>query len=150
MPVTTMPAKGKAEEAEEPKKKGKLKFLLIAVVVVVALLGAGWFLLMKPKGDGEPPAPKPGEVLALDPIQVNLAGGHYLRVGLALQLTADAKEAEGSKALDAAIELFSGKTIDKLALPEEREKLKHHLLDDLVEAYEGEVMGVYFTDFVTQ
>ena len=57
-----------------------------------------------------PPAeqPEPGEVVTLEPIQINLAGGHYLRIGLALQLTADAHEADGSKALDATIELFSG------------------------------------------
>ena len=48
------------------------------------------------------------------PIQINLAGGHYLRIGLALQLTDSAsKEIDGSKALDATIDLFSG-------LPDER------------------------------
>ena len=45
--------------------------------------------------------PKPGEVVTLEPIQINLAAGHYLRIGIALQLTAKAHEADGSKALDA-------------------------------------------------
>ena len=46
----------------------------------------------------------------LEPIQINLADGHYLRIGIALQLTADAHEADGSKALDATIDLFSGQS----------------------------------------
>lgn len=146
MPVTAVPAKA-AEQQEPPPKKSRKKLLLIALVLLVAALGAAFFLL---KPAPKATAPKPGEVVALDPIQVNLAGGHYLKIGIALQLTAGTKEAEGSKALDATIEMFSGKSMDSLALPEQREKLKHKLGEDLAEQYEGEVMGVYFTDFVTQ
>lgn len=147
MPVTATPQKVGEDQDKPTRKKGRGKFLLVAVLIVVGLLAAGWFLL-RPKS--EPAAPEPGEVLALEPIQVNLSGGHYLRVGIALQLTADAKEAEGSRALDATIDLFSGRSMDQLALPEQREKLKSTLLEHLAEAYEGDVMGVYFTDFVTQ
>ena len=95
-------------------------------------------------------APEPGEVVKVDPIQLNLAGGHYLKIGIALQLTADAHEADGAKALDATIDLFSGRTMDQLTRPENREKLKAELEKELEELYHGEVMGVYFTDFVTQ
>lgn len=147
MPVTAVTAKT-AEGQEQPPKKSRKKLLVIALVLLLAGAGVAFFLL-KP-APKEAPAPKPGEVVALDPIQVNLAGGHYLKIGIALQLTAGAKEAEGSKALDATIDLFSGKSMDQLALPEQREKLKKSLGETLTEEYEGEVMGVYFTDFVTQ
>lgn len=146
MPVTTIPTTVEAGEAS-PRRRPKKGFLVIVVVVVATLFGAGWFLL---RPASSPAAPEPGEVMALEPIQVNLSGGHYLRIGIALQLTADAEESEGSKALDATIELFSGRSMDQLALPEQREELKHELLEQLVEDYEGDVMGVYFTDFVTQ
>jgi flagellar FliL protein len=86
----------------------------------------------------------------MEPIQVNLAGGHYLKIGIALQLTAAAHEADGSAALDATIDLFSGKDMSELTRPESREKLKHELEKELEHAYHGDVMGVYFTDFVTQ
>ena len=55
-----------------------------------------------------------------------------------------------SKALDAAIELFSGKTIEDLTNLKEREKLKKELTKELEHLYEDEVMGVYFTQFVMQ
>ena len=77
--------------------------------------GAYWFVL-KPK---PVQAPKPGDVVALDPIQINLEGEHYLRIGIALQLTAATKEADGSKALDATIDEFSGLLDRRGQRPEE-------------------------------
>ena len=144
MTVTSMPAPD--TEAAPPKKSRKKLFL---VAGLIGALAAGyWFFMMKP-ADAET-APEPGEVVKLDPIQLNLAGGHYLKIGIALQLTTDAYEADGSKALDATIDLFSGRTMDQLTRPENREKLKVELEKELDELYHGDVMGVYFTDFVTQ
>src|SRR3546814_688837 len=102
--------------------------------------------LLKPA----PSEPAPGEVLPLTAIQVNLAGGHYLRIGLALQLVEGAEEADGSKALDAAIEIFSGQKVSTVTDPEERDKLKDELTEAVREAYHEEVLEVYYTDFVTQ
>ena len=144
MTVTAMPPK--QDEATEEKKGGKKK-VVIAAVLVLALCAGGWFFFLKPSG---PTEPEPGEVMALEGTQLNLAGGHYLRLGLALQLTADAHEAEGSKALDAAISLFSGLEVAEIARPEQREELREKLMERLDEAYHGEVMDVYFTEFVTQ
>ncbi len=143
MAVTAMTPKS---EAEQPKKRGRAKTLIAVVLVALSALAGGWFLMSPSEDTG----PEPGEVMALDSIQINLAGGHYLRVGIALQLTSAAHEADGSKALDATIDLFSGRPMEELALPEQREELKHELLEALEEGYHGDVMGVYFTDFVTQ
>ena len=41
-------------------------------------------------------------------------------------------------------------TVAKLARPAYRTKMKKELEQHLDKAYEGDVMGVYFTDFVTQ
>jgi flagellar FliL protein len=150
MSVTEMTRPAEAATEEEPKKGSKKKLLII--VLLVALLGGGggyWFFL-KPKDKG-PEKPDPGVVVKLDAIQVNLAAGHYLRIGIALQASKDAgEEVDGSKALDATIDTFSGRTTAELAEKEVREKLKKHLEHTLDELYEGEVIGVYFTDFVTQ
>lgn len=133
---------------EAPKKKGGLKKILI-IMVVVALVGGGvWNFMFKPEPKKEEPVP--GEVVALEPIQINLAAGHYLRIGLALQLVEKAHKLDGSKALDAAIELFSGKEMVELSKPKEREHLKHELNEELHHRYHGEVLEVYFTEFVTQ
>lgn len=151
MSVTEMARPQEATAVEEPKKGGKKK--LIVIVLVVALLGggAGYWFFLKPQGPQKPKEPEPGVVVKLDAIQINLAASHYLRVGIALQASKDAgEEVDGSKALDATIETFSGRTVAELAKNNIREKLKKHLEHELDELYEGEVIGVYFTDFVTQ
>ena len=59
-------------------------------------------------------------------------------------------EPDGSKALDATIELFSGQDMVDLGKAKHRQQLKEELLVYLEEEYHGDVMGVYFTEFVTQ
>jgi len=149
MTVTAAPPD---EKAAPPKSKKKL--IIIFVVLLLGLGGAGYFLVLKPSG-GEHKAPEPGAVAPLDHVQINLAEGHYLRLGLSLQLTTEVGGEEGgsfdgSKALDAAIEVFSGRTVADLAKEGQREKLKKELVKRLEERYEGEVMDVYFTEFVTE
>lgn len=137
-----------------PAKKGKSKLLMILVLVLVVAGAAYWFVL-KPKDSAAaavPPPPEKGEVLPLEPIYINLAQGHFLKLGLALQgtATADTKHMDGAEALDAAIEVFSGKEMDELADPEVRTEHKAELVEMVVESYEDHVMDVYFTEFVMQ
>lgn len=136
-------ASASAEE-KTPRRK-KMVLLLVAVLLVA---GAAWFFLLRGGSGAE--EPKPGEMLPLESTQINLAGGHYLKIGLALQLTENAHEVDGSKALDAAIELFSGRDVDELAKTETRQALKKKLTTELEHRYHGDVMEVYFTEFVTQ
>lgn len=136
-----------AAETDEPAKSKK-KTLLVVGIAVLALAAGAWWFMIRPAGAEE--APVPGEVLQLESIQVNLAGGHYLKIGIALQAIEGAEHVEGSKALDATIELFTGTSMDDLADPEKRTKMKAELVEELDHRYHGEVMEVYFTDFVTQ
>jgi flagellar protein FliL len=147
MSVTTM---GRAEQEAEAQPEKKSKKKLVAVALVIALAGAAYWFVLRPSPAKEA-EPEPGAVVLIEPIQINLAAGHYLRLGLALQASADAKEdPDGSQALDSAIELFSGMPMEDLALAEDRAKVKRQLLHDLEERYEGDVLDVYFTEFVTQ
>ena len=134
------------EAAEEEKKGGRKKLIIIAVAVLLIAGAAYWFFL---KPSGPTPPPEPGEILPMDATQINLADGHYLRLGMALQLTTGAEEADGSKALDAAMELFSGRRLEQIE-GHRRDVLKAKLVKELEELYEGDVMDVYFTEFVTQ
>src|SRR6478735_4904516 len=136
-----------AAEGDEKPKKSKKK-LIIILLVVLLVAGAGYWFFLKPSG-GEA-EPVPGEVVPLEAIQINLDEGHYLRLGLALQLVEGAHEVDGSKALDATIELFSGKTMEEVQTAKERKHLKDELQEELDHAYHGDVLEVYFTDFVTQ
>ncbi len=142
------PAAKADDDAAEGGGKKKLILLVVGLLVVGA---AAYFLVLKPEPEGKKKEkPVAGEVVALEPRQVNLEGGHYLKLGLALQGTADAHELEGSKALDAAISLFSGRSVEEVSRPAELKHLKQELSKELEHLYHGDVMDVYFTDFVTQ
>ena len=138
-----------ADGAETAKGGGKKKLIMILVGLLV-IGGAGYFFVLKPKSDAKKEKPVAGEVVALEARQLNLEGGHYLKLGLALQGTAEAHELEGSKALDAAIGIFSGRSMEEVTRPDERRHLKTELKEELEHLYHGDVMDVYFTDFVTQ
>ena len=144
--IPQAPAQDAADGADGPKRSKKK--LIMIVVAVLAIGGGGYWFFLKPA----PPAsaPKPGEVVTLEPIQVNLAASHYLRVGIALQLVEGAAKVDGSKALDATIEEFSGLGMEAVNDPAKRATYKKELEKQLHERYEGDVMGVYFTEFVTQ
>ena len=154
---------GKASEAqggddESVAGKSKLRKLLLPVaMILVGLLiaGAAYFLFLKPKPPVVEEPPQPGEVLVIERLSINLADGHYLRLGFSMQMTDDAGGGHGgevdlSRAQDAAIGLFSGRSIDEVASPEGREALKAQLAADLAVIYHDTVMDVYLTDYVTQ
>lgn len=145
MTVTAMPQT--PEGTEEAKKRGPGKKKLIVILVAVLALSGGGYWFMRPAPEV---AAQPGKVIPLEPIQVNLTAGHYLRVGIALQLTTTAHEVDGSKALDAAIERFSGLSINEANDPAKRAAHKEALTKELAKRYHHDVMEVYFTEFVTQ
>jgi len=140
----------------EPAKKGKKGlFIILAVVLVLGGAAAYYFLGMKGGGEAEPaaePEPVPGMVVAVEPISMNLAEGHYLRLGFELQLTEEVGEEapDTGKAVDAAIALFSGRSVSEVSDAAKREELKAELLHQIEELYEGEVMDLYLTNYVTQ
>jgi flagellar FliL protein len=151
-PTATKPTV-KKEEAEEPQTKagGKKKLLVILAVILLAAGAGAYFFLFS--GSGKPAAPTPGAVVTVDPVAVNLAGGGYLKVGVGLQLTADAGEKiDVAKAQDLLISTFS------MAKPADvngsRDALKAALEKKIVAAYTKDgkemVMGIYLTQYVTQ
>lgn len=169
------PAEG-AEGAEEAPKEKKGN-LVPAVVIAVGLVMGG--KMMGGGGGGAAAAPggeeatttttaAPGPVESLDAITLNLNDGHYLKMGLALQLAnpeagggggshgsgAPAEEVDAkvkwAKAFDIAIEVFGRKAYPELVSPEGREAAKKELEAKLAEAYHGSVEGVYLTEFVLQ
>jgi flagellar FliL protein len=153
-------AKSKAAEpdAEQTAAGGGKKKKILIIVVALVVLGGAWFMLMGPgsgKGEAEAAEPVPGEVVALEPITMNLADGRLLKVGLALQLPLESAggghgELNGSVALDEAISFLGEHTYAQLAVPEGRQKAKAELSKRVYERYHHEVLEVYFTEFVMQ
>jgi flagellar FliL protein len=151
--------------AAEPKKKGKLK-LIIGAVVLLAVGGGAASVLMKPPkakttlvaGQTAPTTTTlpSGPLEKFDDITLNLADGHYLKIGLALQLTKKAKPDDyvtggaAAKAFDLTISTFGAKTYAQLAAPGGRDATKAVLQKAIIATYNGEVSAIYLTDFVMQ
>jgi flagellar FliL protein len=153
--ITREKEKDKTPEKGAKKPGGKKKKVIV-LVLVLALAGGGYFFLGR-KGAAADAAPVPGTVLKLDPVTLNLAGGHYLKLTLALQFTKAAsgggeagKELDGSKALDLAISQLSNRNAAELNTSATREAAKSKLRSAVEEAYHHEVMDLYFTEFVMQ
>ncbi|GGN15304.1 flagellar FliL protein [Actinoplanes campanulatus] len=145
------------EAAQAPKSN---KMLMIIIALAMVLLGGGgvgaFFMLGSDSASAEE-KPEKGVVVTIEnPLTVNLADGHYLKVGFALQMTKKAGEEEidTSEALNLAIEQYTGRTVAELSTEAGRVKLKGELLEKIEKAYEEDgkqmVMDLYFTSFVTQ
>ena len=149
-----MAEKTKPEGEETEAKGGKKKLLAVVAVLLVAVGAGAYFFLFSGSGDAKAAAPEKGAVEVLDPIAVNLAGGGYLKIGIALQLTADAGEEkpDGSEALDLVISTYSQANPSDVITA--RDALKESLEKKIVDAYEEDgteiVMGIYLTQYVTQ
>jgi flagellar FliL protein len=158
---TSEETSGKGKKGK--KEKGGKSNLVPALVLAAGLLGAGYF--MGPgsgetacAADGSPTTTEPppaGEIASMDPISVNLAEGRFLKVGMAVQLAEgipanEFAKGEINKAKDLLIDHVAGANMEELSSEEGRTALKEALRDDAKEAFEGEVLDVYFTDFVMQ
>ena len=156
--------KTKADETDEaPAKGGKKKLILALLVVLLAAAGAAYFFLFAGSGEAEAAAPEHGGYIALEPVAVNLAGGGYLKIGITLDYTVAAAEAaaghgggavvDGAKAMDLIISTFS--QAQPADVTGARDALKEALEQKIVEAYTDDagaqmVMGIYYTEYVTQ
>lgn len=157
-----MAKKKKATSEEDDAGAGKGKTKLLAGVAALALLGGGYVVT---SGGGsadaaeavEAPEPVAGPVVPLDAMTLNLADGRFLKVKLALQLVEGASApaagdvaAFAAPALDEAISILGALSYAELVGPGGRDTAKVALSERIAARYEGEVMGVYFTDFVMQ
>jgi flagellar FliL protein len=158
----------KAKKAKGPRSKRKL---ILVVGVIVLALGGGFFFTRGPSAPVADLTKEPGSVVALTPITLNLSDGRFLKAGLSLQLSKAADTAaasgshasssssaaagstsgfDGAKALDAAISVLGARSYAQLLAPGGRAKAQLDLTKEVAHRYEGEVLKVYFTEFVMQ
>jgi flagellar FliL protein len=155
------PAEAAPVAPTPPAARGR-SMVVPAIVVAAALLGAAFLM----RGGKDTPATKAsttdetvalasGDVVALDPITMNLASGDILKVGIALQLStkADAAKATddpaayGARALDEAINVL-GQYSKAQLVGTGKNDAKAKLSARVALVYDHEVTGVYFTQFV--
>jgi flagellar FliL protein len=139
------------DDAEAPAAKKKSKKKLIIIVVVLLLVAGAAYHFLLPAKPVKPGPPKPGAVVALDDTTLNLTDGHFLKIKIALQeILGKGATLDTSDAADIVISEFSNRSMASLTTDAQREAIKADLLKKLEAAYPGELMGVYFTDFVMQ
>jgi len=150
----------KGKKGKDGKEKGGKSNLIPAVVLALGLAAGGYF--MGGSGGGtaadakeKPEAPVPGGIATMDPMSVNLADGHFLKVGVAVELAegiepGEFEKGEISKAKDLIIDRVAGLPMDQLTSPEGRKKVKEELTKAAKKIYPDEVLDLYFTDFVMQ
>lgn len=152
--MTTTATPPDAAKAAKPKGKKRM-FILIALVLVV--LVGGYEVMGKKSHQKKPTSAvqlKPGPLVPVDAVTVNLAGGHYLRIGLALQFSTKTNKnapPDPAPATDATIQYFTGKDPAGLQTPAGLERAKEDLTKQIAEVYPHDpILEVLFTSFVIQ
>ena len=148
----------KDEPTEAPKKSKKMLMIIVIALVVLGGGGGGaFFMLRGDSAEAAPEAPVKGVVVPMEnALTINLAEGHYLKLGFALQATEEAGETEIdlAEAIDLAIDQYTGMEIAELETEKGREKAKAELLENIEKVYNVDgmhiIMDIYFTQFVTQ
>lgn len=141
--------------------KGKLKIILPVLLVLAAAAGGAYFFVLAPKPAKAAPAKVQGTLFPLSPeFVVNLSGGHYGKVTVALLLSsgAPAAPADGSAATlteDAVVRSIITNDLTGLADSDlierpKREALTKEILKDLIAKTDVKVTEVLFTDVVVQ
>jgi flagellar protein FliL len=142
--------------------KGKLKIILPVLLLVLAGGGGAYKFLLAGGGSSKKAAPPKvaGELLPLAPdFTVNLDGGHYGKVTVALEMEgAIPKAAEGATATlkeNAVVRSIvtndlTGLTTNELIERQTRQKLLENILKDLQSQTDEKVTHVFFTDVVVQ
>ena len=138
------------EAAEEKPKRSKKKMLIIAPRACCCVGGAGYWFFLKPTGGDA--APVPGEIVALDSIQINLAGRPLPRA------RPGPPAGRGRRPRSTAARRWTRRSTSSAAGPstrwrmtKDRKQLKDELAGRARESATRErFMEVYFTDFVTQ
>jgi flagellar FliL protein len=141
--------------------KGKLKIILPVLLLLLVGGGAAYFFVLAPKPAKAAPAKIVGTLFPLSPeFVVNLSGGHYGKVTVALLMTDGVPAAPpsgGAASLteDAAVRAII--TNDLTGLPDsalidraQRTTLEKKILTDLQSSTDVKVTQVLFTDVVVQ
>ncbi len=171
--------KEEGQEEKKGGAKNKMLIIIIAAVLVLLLVIGGVVAFLMMGGDEAPADQTPqqeaaaktkkptkvktdllniGPIYPLDQVIVNLlsqSGRRYLKTTLNLEISNEALQAEIDlkKAVikDTVITVLSQKTIEEISTTKGKEKLKEELMERLNEfLVDGQVVNIFFTDFVIQ
>jgi len=155
-----MAAEEEQKEAEPKPKSKKMLIIIILAVVLLGGVGAGaYFKFMKASGDA-PEEKKPEEIsfYEMDTLMVNLAdqgGKRFLKASIKFKLNSTAVgeecKAHTFQIKDLVLMLLSSKESEEIFSKEDKIQLKKQILEAVNQVLtKGEVLDVYFTDFLIQ
>jgi flagellar protein FliL len=143
--------------------KGKLKIILPVLLLVLLGGGGAYKFLLSGGGSAKKAAPPKiaGDLLPLAPdFTINLDGGHYGKVSVALEMEGGIPKAatettaptlkENAVVRSIVTNDLTGLTTDDLIQRPSREKLLTGILKDLQSQTDEKVTHVFFTDVVVQ
>ena len=143
--------------------KGKLKIILPVLLLVLIGAGGAYKFLLSGGGSAKKAAPPKvvGDLLPLSPdFTINLDGGHYGKVSVALELSGGVPASadvsvtptlkENAVVRSVVTNDLTGLTSDELIQRPTREKLLTQILKDLQTKTDEKVTDVFFTDVVVQ
>jgi flagellar basal body-associated protein FliL len=140
---------------QDGKGKGRSLKLKLAVGLLVLLLGGGAaakFTVLAPKSAKASAAtakPVPGPIVQLSELTLNLTGGQYLRMKMALQTIKGSKPiVDTTMATQLIIDEYSNHSPAELTGDAARQKAKAALLAKLQKAYPKQIMDALYTEFV--
>ncbi|MDZ7678939.1 MAG: flagellar basal body-associated FliL family protein [Acidimicrobiales bacterium] len=168
---TTEPSAAAEDKRSKKAKKGRSN--LLPALVLAAGIAAGGYYVGAPGADAgaetdaatEDAAAEevePGVVVELEPMTLNLDGGRFLRVGVAVLTTSEFESFaddegtmrltpdHGSQLRDQLIAMFAGRQISELTGSDNLDDTKAELLDRANEVLDDQALEVYLTEFVTQ
>jgi flagellar FliL protein len=139
--------------------KGKLKFIIPVPILLIVAAAAAYMLVLAPKPAKAKPPKVDGTLFTLtNDFVINLSGGHYAKLGVALLLSSPPPaSADGTTTLpqEAAVRAtitndLTGVTPTKLINRSSRAALLTELLADLKHSTDEPITKVLITDLAVQ
>ncbi len=135
------------------------KKLMILLPLLLVVAGGGYKFMLAPKPIVKPPKIEGAVVSLQKDFLVNLHGGQYAKVAVALIMKdpAGAAHAAGDGGLpqEAAVraivtDLLTGLQAEELIEPKSRKEVLHRILEDIEHKTDEHVAQVLFTDITVQ
>jgi flagellar basal body-associated protein FliL len=148
------------QKSDKPRKKRKLKFIL-PIPILLVVIAAAYMMVLAPKKASAKPPKLDGTLVALNgDFVVNLAGGHYGKLSVAVLLSTPppaSATVQGTTTLpqDAAIrsvitDALTGLDPSRLIDRTQRHELLAQVLHELQQKTDEPVTEVLITDLAVQ
>ncbi|RUM43365.1 MAG: hypothetical protein DSY35_03700 [Desulfurobacterium sp.] len=128
-----------------------MKKVLFLIVVAVLIVGGGAFYFFHNKSQTTTTSSL--KIMEIEPVVINLADGHYIRIAVALGYSGDENELREKLPVinDILITTVGAMTSKELVSPEGKELLKENLLLKINSALsEVKVKNIFYREFIVQ